>query len=278
LHRIDAHVHLWDPSRGDYGWLTPEMPALYRRFEPENVKPLLDAGNVDGVILVQAAPTVAETEYLLGIADAVPWVLGVVGWVDFDSDDATETIAKLARHRKLVGIRPMLQDIADPQWILGSRRSAALHAIERHHLVFDALVRTPHLAAISQLAASHPQLAILIDHAAKPFIGSRIDADWMVAIQLVSRFPNVACKLSGLMTELSPGANADKIDVYAQVLFSTFGARRLIWGSDWPVLTLAGTYAQWLGLSQGYLSQLGEDDRDAVMGGNAMRTYRLKVH
>jgi L-fuconolactonase len=278
MQRIDAHVHFWDPARGDYGWLTPQMPTLFRYFGHTDVKPMLDAGEVDGVVLVQAAPSVAETEYLLGIADTVPWVHGVVGWVDFDADDVTETVARLSRHPKMVGIRPMLQDIADPQWILSPRRSTALLAIERQRLVFDALVRPLHLDAIAQLAAAYPQLIILIDHAAKPAIGSNIDATWLAAMRRISAFPNVVCKLSGLLTELAPGADADKIEGYVQLLLSLFGAHRLIWGSDWPVLTTAGTYAQWLALSQHYLSQLGEDDRQAVMGGNAIRTYRLKVH
>lgn len=278
MQRVDAHVHLWDPARGDYGWLTPAMPKLYRRFGHQDVKPLLDAGNVQGVVLIQAAPSVAETEYLLGIADAVPWILGVVGWVDFDADDAINVIAHLACNPKLVGIRPMLQDIADPNWILSPRRSPVLGAIQHHNLVFDALVRPIHLDAIAQLAASHPQLSIVINHAAKPSIGSHLDTSWVTRMQSLSRYPNVACKLSGLLTELVPGTDADKIDDFARLLLSSFAPHRVIWGSDWPVLTTVGSYAEWLGLSQRCLAQLHPDDLHAVMGGNAIRTYRLKVH
>ena len=278
MQRIDAHVHLWDPARGDYGWLTPDMPKLYRRFGHTDVKPLLDEAKVEGVVLVQAAPSVAETEYLLGIADSVPWILGVVGWVDFDAADVIDTITNLTRNPKLVGIRPMLQDIADPNWILNPRRTAVLDAIQRHQLVFDALVRPVHLDAIAHLAASHPRLSIVIDHAAKPSIGSRLDTSWVTWMQRISQYPNVACKLSGLLTELDPGTDTDQIARLARMLLATFAPDRVIWGSDWPVLTTAGTYAEWLGLSQRCLSQLEPDDLHAVMGGNAIRTYRLKVH
>jgi L-fuconolactonase len=243
-----------------------------------DVKPLLDAGSVEGVVLIQAAPSVAETEYLLGIADSVPWILGVVGWIDFDAADAIGTIRNLVRNPKLVGIRPMLQDIADPNWILSPQRTAVLDAIQRHQLVFDALVRPIHLDAIAQLAASHPQLTIVIDHAAKPAIGSHPDASWVTGMHRLSQYPNVACKLSGLLTELVPGTAIDRIDGFTSLLLSNFAPHRLIWGSDWPVLTTAGTYAEWLGLSQQCLSMLEPEDFRSVMGGNAIRTYGLKVH
>jgi L-fuconolactonase len=221
---------------------------------------------------------VAETEYLLGIAESVPWILGVVGWVDFDAGDAIETIAALAQSPKFVGIRPMLQDIEDPNWISNRRRVAVLDAICRQQLVFDALIRPIHLDAIAQLAASLPQLNIVIDHAAKPSIGACPDPSWVIAMQRVSRYPNVACKLSGLLTELGPGTDSDRIDAFARLLLSTFGPHRVIWGSDWPVLTTAATYAEWLGISQRCLSHLNPDELHLVMGGNATRTYRLKAH
>jgi L-fuconolactonase len=202
----------------------------------------------------------------------------VVGWIDFDAADAIDTIAALARNPKLVGIRPMLQDIDDPFWILHPRRIAVLDAIYRHQLVFDALIRPRHLDAIAQLAASHPQLSIVIDHAAKPPIGSHPDSFWVTGMQRISQYPNVACKLSGLLTELVPGTDSDKIAAFARLLLSTFAPHRVIWGSDWPVLTAAGSYAEWLGVSQRCLSHLKPEDFHLVMGGNAIRTYRLRVH
>jgi L-fuconolactonase len=273
--RVDAHVHLWDPIRGDYGWLTREMTPLYRRFGHSDVKPLLDAANIEGAVLVQAAATSAETDYLLAIAESLPWVLGVVGWVDFDAEDVVDQIARRATHPKLVGIRPMLQDIADPLWILDPRRSRALQAMERHRLVFDALIRPQHLDAISQVAAAHPDLAIVIDHAAKPTIGKELDQFWQSAMRRISRLSNVRCKISGLMTELAPGTDAAMIAPHVETLLGLFEHGRLIWGSDWPVLTTAATYAEWFRVSQQCLARLDQAALDEVMGGNAIRTYRV---
>jgi L-fucono-1,5-lactonase len=274
MSRVDAHVHLWDPIRGDYGWLTREMTPLYRRFGHTDLKPLLDAANITAAVLIQAAATSAETDYLLAIAESVPWVVGVVGWVDFDAEDAVDQIARRAKHPKFVGIRPMLQDIADPLWILNPRRSGALRAMERHRLVFDALIRPVHLDAISQLASEHPELAIVIDHAAKPSIGKGLDQSWQSAMGSISRLSNVSCKISGLMTELAPGTDAAMIASHVEMLLELFEHGRLIWGSDWPVLTTAATYAEWLHVSQQCLARLDREAFEAVMGGNAIRTYR----
>jgi L-fuconolactonase len=273
--RVDAHLHLWDPIRGDYGWLTPQLTPLYRRFAHSDVKPLLDAADIRGAVLIQAAPTAAETDYLLAIADSVPWVLGVVGWVDFDADDAVDVIARRSAHPKFVGIRPMLQDLADPLWILNPRRSRALEAMERHRIVFDALIRPLHLGAIAQLAAIHPKLKIVIDHAAKPSIGMTVDQAWQSAMERITQFANVTCKISGLVTELAPGLEATMIAPYVKTLVRLFAHERLIWGSDWPVLTTSATYAEWVSLSHDCLSQLDPGGLQAVMGGNAMRTYGM---
>jgi L-fuconolactonase len=273
--RIDAHLHLWDPIRGDYGWLTPEMTPLYRRFGHTDVKPLLDAANIEGAVLIQAAASAGETDYLLAIAETVPWVLGVVGWVDFDAVDVADQIARRCMHPKFVGIRPMLQDISDPLWILDPQRSRALQAMQHHRLVFDALIRPVHLDVISQLAAAYPGLAIVIDHAAKPSIGQAVDSCWHSAMRRVSRLSNVKCKISGLMTELAPGTNTAMIAPHVETLVDLFEHGRLIWGSDWPVLTAAASYEEWFQISQCCLARLDRDALGDVMGGNAMRTYRV---
>jgi L-fuconolactonase len=273
--RVDAHVHLWDPIRGDYGWLTREMTPLYRRFGHNDIKPLLDAANIEAAVLIQAAATSAETDYLLAIAESLPWVLGVVGWVDFDADDVVEHIARRAMHPKFVGIRPMLQDIADPLWILDPRRSRALKAMEHHQLVFDALIRPLHLEVISQVAGAHPDLTIVIDHAAKPTIGQELDQVWQSAMRRIARLSNVSCKISGLLTELAPGTDSAMIAPHVETLLGSFEHGRLIWGSDWPVLTTAATYAEWIRVSQQCLATLDQAALDGVMGGNALRTYRV---
>jgi L-fuconolactonase len=273
--RVDAHVHFWDPARGDYGWLGPHLPVLNRRFAPADLYPLLNENGVDGVVLVQAAPTAAETDYLLELS-AESWILAVVGWIDLDSPDAAEEVARGLREPKLVGVRPMLQDLADPRWILDSRRESALLALEGGGVEFDALIRPPHLAVIDELAARHPELSIVIDHAAKPVVGKTIDGAWREAIRQVAVHPNVTCKLSGLMTELASGTEAAAIPFYVGELLDAFGAERLIWGSDWPVLTQAASYAQWLEISERSLAGLGRQAREQVLGGNAARVYKVR--
>jgi L-fuconolactonase len=272
---IDAHLHLWDPARGDYGWLTPQQPRLYRRFAHTDAKPLLDASQIDGAVLIQAAPSSSETDYLLQIADSVPWVLGVVGWVDLDAPDVPEVIARRSRHPKFVGIRPMLQDLREVDWIMGPRRAPALQAMQRHHLVFDALIRPAHLPLMEQLASQYSSLAIVIDHAAKPTIGPQVDRVWLSAMRRIAAFRNVSCKLSGMLTELRPGTQTSMVSSYIAALIDLFEPHRLLWGSDWPVLTLAASYSEWASLAVRTLEKSIPQGAAAIMGGTALRTYQL---
>lgn len=274
---IDAHAHLWDPHRGDYGWLTPALPTLYRRFDELELHEQLIRAGVNEAVLVQAAPTEAETDYLLSIAERTPWVRGVVGWVDFDAPDVEQRIAKRAEHSKFVGVRPMLQDIVDADWILHPARGRALAALASHSLVFDALIKPVHMSRIEQIARRHPNLSIVIDHAGKPSIGNEVNRSWRESLRALASYPNVVCKLSGLLTELAPGADPSKVRDCAEVVLQLFGPSRVIWGSDWPVLTLASSYDQWYALTQRVLSSLSEADRNAVTGDNAVRIYRMKT-
>jgi L-fuconolactonase len=274
---VDGHVHLWDPARGDYEWLTPAMTGLYRRIDRQELHALLTLARIDGVVLVQAAATAAESDYLHSIAQHTPWVFGVVGWVDFDSDEVAAAVAKRAAQEKFVGVRPMLQDIVDPDWILDSRRARALAAIEAHALVFDALIHPIHITRIVTIARRYPRLQIVVDHAAKPTIGATLDPEWQDGLRALAACPNVVCKLSGLLTQLAPGCVPEKVLECARIVLQTFGHDRVIWGSDWPVLTEAGTYQQWLALTRIALVGLSDFERGAVMGGNASRVYGLKT-
>lgn len=273
---IDAHVHVWDPARGDYGWLTPALPTLYRRVDEQQLHGELKRAGVNGAVLVQAAPTEAESDYLLSIAGRNAWVRGVVGWVDFDAPDVEQRIADRARQAKFVGVRPMLHDIDDADWILHPGRGRALRALASSGLVFDALVKPVHMSRIEQIAGRHPDLSIVIDHAAKPTIGSEMSAAWRESLRALASYPNVVCKLSGLLTELAPGVEPSKAQDYIEVVLELFGTTRVVWGSDWPVLTLASTYEQWYALTQRALSSLSATDRSAVFGDNAARIYRMK--
>lgn len=271
--RIDAHQHFWRLHRGDYGWLTPELAAIYRDFQPPDLRPLLDAQGIDGTILVQAAPTLAETQYMLDLARETPWVRGVVGWAPLDAEEVGSVVSALARDPLLVGLRPMLHDLADDTWILRPEVAAGLSAMQGHGLVLDALVRPQHLPHILRLLQRHPGLKVVVDHAAKPDIRQGVFQGWAENMAAIASTSQAFCKLSGLLTEAEPGAGAEALAPYVEHLLAVFGPRRLVWGSDWPVLTLAAPYATWWVVTEQLLSPLNEAERDAVLGGNAQRLY-----
>ena len=202
--RIDAHHHLWTLARGDYGWLTPELAPIYRDFRLPDLAPHLAAAGIEGTILVQAAPTEAETMFLLDIADNAELVRGVVGWTDFDAADGVARIDALAARNLLVGLRPMVQDIADDDWLLGPALTPLLAAMARNGLVFDALVLPRHLPRLLRVIGSHPDLTFVLDHCGKPQLATGEIAIWQRDIALLAEHPNIVCKLSGLATEAAP--------------------------------------------------------------------------
>jgi L-fuconolactonase len=274
--RIDAHHHVWRLARGDYGWLTPAMGVLHQDFEPEALRPQLLAGGVDATILVQAAPTEAETDFLLAVAQAHPWIAGVVGWTDLSAPDAAERVASLSRRPGLVGLRPMLQDLDDRAWILERAVAPGLEAMALHGLAFDALVRDDQLDVVAELARRHPGLSLVLDHAGKPTFEPAGLRAWEAGIRAVAVSPNTSVKLSGLLTEAPVGAGVSVLRPILSVLLEAFGANRVVWGSDWPVLTLASDYAAWLEVTASLLEPLGEAQRAAIMGDNAARLYGPK--
>lgn len=279
--RIDAHQHYWRLDRGDYGWLTSTLAAIYRDFGPADLAPHLAAYDIERTVLVQAAPTEAETRYLLDLAAATPSVAGVVGWVDMEAEDAPQRISRLAGASKLVGLRPMIHEIPDPLWMLTPNLEPAFAAIVRAGFVFDALVRPVHLTPLLTLAERHPDLSVVIDHGAKPDIarwsvGDSDFTDWAGKMHRLGRQRSVVCKTSGLVTEAAPGRKADDLTPYLDVLLDAFGPDRLLFGSDWPVVDLAGGYAGWADALLAWLgSRLGPQARASVLGGNAARIYKL---
>jgi L-fuconolactonase len=275
--QIDAHQHYWDPARGDYGWLTPDLSALYRSFGPADLAPLRTRCGVTRTVVVQAAPTVDETRYLLTLARDDASIAGVVGWVPLDDPQAPALIADLAREPKFRGVRPMLQDLPDDEWIARADTSRAIDALIAHDLAFDALIFTRHARALETFLARHPTLRVVIDHGAKPPIrdGATGWSAWADAVTRLARFPQVHCKVSGLATEAAPGWDDATLEPYVAHLLSAFGALRLMWGSDWPVLNLNGDYERWHASAQRLLQSLSDAERAAVFGANAAAFYRL---
>ena len=272
---IDAHFHCWQLARGDYGWLTPALAPIYRDVTVADWQAESAPHGVTGGVLVQAAPTEAETAFLLAQADASPAVLGVVGWVDLAAADAPARIEQLARHPRLKGLRPMLQDIDDVRWILQPALAPALQAMADCGLVFDALVKPEHLAHILTLAGRYPDLRLVIDHAGKPGIAAGQWQPWADGMARLASQTAALCKLSGLMTEAGPRPAPGAVQPWAEHVLACFGADRLVWGSDWPVLEMAGNYAQWWSETRQLLAPLSPQAHGAVMDGNARRLYRL---
>ena len=246
---IDAHFHIWQLARRDYGWLTPALKGIYRDVTVADWQRESAPCGVRGGVLVQAAPTDAETAFLLEAAHGNDAVMGVVGWANLLASDAVQRVEKLALQPKLKGLRPMLQDIAQVDWILQNAVQPALHAMADCGLTLDALVKPEHLPIISVLAARHPRLRIVIDHGAKPTIVNDItsatSSQWARDLHRLARESEVVCKLSGLWTQAPHGSPVQVVRNYAEQVLGSFGAPRVMWGSDWPVLELAGAYAQW---------------------------------
>ncbi len=272
--RIDAHQHFWALGRGDYGWLTPALVLIYRDFTPADLAPLLQARGIDKTILVQAAATFAETLYMLELAARATFVAGVVGWLDFDAPDAAQMVGKVAaNHPLLVGLRPMLHDIADDDWLLRPHLAAVFDAMVQHGLVLDALARPQHLARVRKICERHPKLVVVVDHIAKPLIRDGKLDPWRADIAAVARCPNTLCKLSGIATEAAPEWSNDDIRPYVDRVLEVFGPQRLLWGSDWPVVELAGGYSRWWDATATLLAPLDEAARDAILGGTAAGVY-----
>jgi L-fuconolactonase len=274
--RIDAHHHLWTLARGDYGWLTPALAPIYRDFQLSDLAPHLAAAGIEGTILVQAASTEAETMFLLDIAESSDVVRGVVGWTDFDAADAIARVDALAARNLLVGLRPMVQDIADDDWLLGPALAPLLTAMARNDLVFDALALPRHLPRLLQVISRHPDLAFVLDHCGKPRLATGEIATWQRDIALLAEHPNIVCKLSGLVTEAAPDWNIADLRQAVDHVVACFGPERLLWGSDWPVVDLAGGYARWFAAAETLLADLTPDDKQAIFGGNAARVYLSK--
>jgi L-fucono-1,5-lactonase len=271
--RIDAHHHLWTLSRGDYGWLTPALAPIYRDFRLPDLAPHVAAAAIEGTILVQAAPTEPETIFLLDVADSTELVRGVVGWMDFDAADGVARIEALARRSLLVGLRPMVQDIADDDWLLGPALTPLLAAMAEAGLAFDALVRPHHLPKLLQMVGRHPDLTFVLDHCGKPRLATGEVAGWRRDVALLAEHPNIVCKLSGLVTEAAPDWQIADLRQAVDHVRTCFGPQRLLWGSDWPVVNLAGGYARWLAAAETMLADLSVNEKADVFGGNAARIY-----
>ena len=272
--RIDSHQHFWRLDRGDYGWLTPALEPIYRDYLPADLEPRITRAGIDSTVLVQAAPSVAETLFMLELANAHAFIAGVVGWVDFESPMAAESIATLAADPSLVGLRPMIQDIPDIAWMLKPALAPAIEAMIDHDLVFDALLLPKHLPVLLDFAELYPELRLVLDHGAKPQIRDGDIAEWRHDITNVATGTNAVCKLSGLVTEAG-SANPAQLAPSVDHLLEAFGPKRLMWGSDWPVCELVCSYEEWYQASEMLLVRLDATERERIYSETARNTYGI---
>ena len=274
--RVDAHQHFWRINRGDYGWLTPDQGALYRDYSPADLAPLLARYEIEETVLVQAAPTLKETLYPLDVAHHTPFVVGVVGWVDLESPEAIDHIGALTDDSYLVGVRAMIQDIADPEWMLRESLEPVLEFLIDQQLAFDALVRPQHLPALGEFLDRYDELRVVIDHGAKPDIAGGMYADWAGQITaLANRNPNLFCKLSGLINEAGPDWTVATLKPYVERIIDAFGPERVLWGSDWPVINAVATYDAWVAASGELLEGYSKPELAWMHGDTARHVYRL---
>jgi L-fuconolactonase len=271
---IDSHQHFWTVTGGKAMWPTPDEGTIYRDYSPHDLKPHLQRNGIVGTVLVQSDPDELHTRDLLALAHDHEFVLGVVGWIDFDASDAPQRIAQFATDPLLVGLRPMLQNIADTQWMLKPNLAPAIQKMVSHDLTFDALVKPPHLNVLLEFCARYPQLRVVIDHGAKPRIRDRDFTGWARDMRRLANESTARCKISGLVTEAGC-ADEDALRPYVDHLLQCFGPRRLLWGSDWPVCEGVCDYAAWYRVANALLNGLSTGERDAVFGGVAREVYRL---
>jgi len=279
VNRVDAHQHYWRLERGDYAWLTPLQGSLYRDFEPEHLLGQLADCEVSRTVLVQAAAIEAETRFLIDLARRHSTIAAVVGWVDFEARDVRDRIRALVQEGggKLKGLRPMVQDISDPQWLRRSSLDVAFDAMLENDLTFDALVTPVHLNVLHRRLQKHPSLKAVLDHAGKPdIVGGAFEA-WAVQIEQLARTTSAYCKLSGLLTQAVPGATAADLDAFVAHIFACFGGSRVMWGSDWPVVTLRASYREWLDIAVELVCRHAPGYEEAVFSTNAARFYGLEA-
>ena len=279
---VDSHHHFWTPGRYDYYWMTgPALEPIRQPYRPADLQPLLKTAGVDLTVLVQTVPSVEETREFLEIAADTPFVAGVVGWVDLTDPAAETTLAELKAGRGgeyLVGIRHMVHDEPDAEWLLRPDVQRGLQAVAHAGLAYDLLLRPRELPAALEVVKAHPHMRFVIDHLAKPEIAAGRIAEWTELISPFGEQSHVMCKLSGMVTEANWSSwTPEDLRPYVETVIEIFGIDRVMFGSDWPVSRLAAEYGQVKSALEAALPRLTAAQEAAVFGGNAIRFYRLNV-
>jgi len=275
--RVDAHQHFWRFTCQEFGWIDDGMAAIRRDFLPDDLVPLMRDSGVDATIAVQARQSLAETEWLLDLADEDDWIAGVVGWVDLTDPAIEEVLQRLALNPRLKGVRHVLQAEPD-EYMTREDFNTGVAKLCQYSLTYDLLVLERQLPAAIAFVDRHPQQPIVLDHLAKPLIAAQELEPWRANIRELARRPHVSCKLSGMVTEADFAHwTIDQLRPYVETVLEAFGPDRVLFGSDWPVCTVASSYALWVDTLQQLIAELSKDERAGIFGGNAVNIYRL-VH
>jgi L-fuconolactonase len=271
--RIDAHQHFWIYDPKEYPWI-PDGSTLQRNWLPTDLAPHLSKNGIDGTIAVQARQSEEESRWLLTLADHCPSILGVVGWVDLCSDEVDARLSALGTHPRFVGVRHVLQDEADDRFMLRPHFMRGIAALAKHKLTYDLLIYPRHLESAITLARTFPNQPFVVDHLAKPAIKTHRLSPWREQLTELARLRNVCCKLSGMLTEADHhGWKRDDFVPYIEAALEAFGTDRVMFGSDWPVCLLAGSYEQSVEVVAHFAQRMTPTERDALFGGNAARFY-----
>jgi L-fuconolactonase len=274
--RIDAHQHFWEYSAEEYGWIGDDMGVLRRDFRPDELRGLVSAAGIDGVVSVQARQSLEETRWLLQLAAEDAFIRGIVGWVPLAGPQLSRHLEEFGQYRKLKGIRHFIQAEPDDEFLARDDFNLGIRELCHHSLAFDILVTERQMPLVTRFVDRHPRQTFVLDHLGKPRIRERIVEPWRQHIFELGRRPNVTCKMSGLVTEadLSAWRPAD-LQPYVEIALEAFGPERLMFGSDWPVCLLATSYNEWQHVLAGMLSALSEDERGWIWGRTATRVYAL---
>jgi len=276
--RIDAHQHFWRYNADEYGWIDDSMSSLRRDFGPADLKLELDRAGFHGSIAVQARQSLEETRWLLELAASSPLILGAIGWVDLQSPDVREQLQDFAGNPKLVGVRHVLQGEPDDRLMLRPEFLRGIGALEEFDLAYDILIHPRHLPVATEFVQHFPRQRFVLDHLAKPLIKSGSIHPWEDGMRQLAQFPNVYCKLSGMVTEADwQSWKPEHMKPYVDIALQCFGPDRVMIGSDWPVCTVAASYAQTMNVVLNYFAKYSANVQDAVLGGNAQRFLKLKA-
>ena len=273
---IDSHQHFWQVGRFDYPWMTSDLGVLYRDYLPAELAPILNTTGVEKTVLVQASNSIAESRWLLDLADKNSFIAGVVGWVDLMSPEIDAQLSELTTHPKFKGVRHLVESERDDDWLVQPAVLSGLRRLSTYSVSYDLLVHTRHLKYVPQVVESCPDLVLVIDHLAKPPIAKREINEWSQAFKPLASYPNIYCKLSGLVTEANGTSwQTDDLRPYVDVALESFGVDRLMFGSDYPVCLLAASYERVLDSFQEILKGLSAADREKIFSTNAAKFYRL---